>query len=233
MYSIGLENGIEGRSMAWVLGHPGCFSYGADADEALAGVAEAISSYREWITKHSDQSWLPSGEIRTHLVEVWECFTINEDYERAESGYEVNAWFLRDWKPLTAQDVERGLNLLDWTRRDLLSLLDGIADSLWDYDPSGQGWSIANIVRHVGNGDWWYLARLGLEHIPRSDLPSAPLDRIALSRSILCDVLPTLVGSNQVVGIDGEFWSPRKLLRRAVWHERDHTEHIRQVLLRP
>lgn len=26
------------------------------------------------------------------------------------------------------------------------------------------------------------------------------------------------------------FWSPRKLLRRALWHERDHTEHIRKVL---
>jgi hypothetical protein len=34
----------------------------------------------------------------------------------------------------------------------------------------------------------------------------------------------------QVIGVDGEFWSPRKLLRRALWHERDHTEHIRKLL---
>jgi hypothetical protein len=33
------------------------------------------------------------------------------------------------------------------------------------------------------------------------------------------------------MGTDGEFWSPRKLLRRAVWHERDHTEHIRKLLM--
>jgi hypothetical protein len=32
-----------------------------------------------------------------------------------------------------------------------------------------------------------------------------------------------------VVGLEGEFWSPRKLLRRAVWHERDHSQHIRQL----
>jgi hypothetical protein len=32
------------------------------------------------------------------------------------------------------------------------------------------------------------------------------------------------------MGTDGEFWSPRKLLRRAVWHERDHTGHIRKLL---
>ena len=29
--------------------------------------------------------------------------------------------------------------------------------------------------------------------------------------------------------VEGEFWSPRKLLRRAVWHERDHTVHIRKL----
>lgn len=29
-------------------------------------------------------------------------------------------------------------------------------------------------------------------------------------------------------GVEGEFWSPRKLLRRAVWHARDHTAHIRK-----
>lgn len=35
---------------------------------------------------------------------------------------------------------------------------------------------------------------------------------------------------NLKVGIDGEFWSPRKMLRRAVWHERDHTFHIDKLI---
>ena len=26
-----------------------------------------------------------------------------------------------------------------------------------------------------------------------------------------------------------QFWSPRKLLGRAAWHERDHTAHIREL----
>jgi hypothetical protein len=43
-------------------------------------------------------------------------------------------------------------------------------------------------------------------------------------------LLPTFVELRQVAGIDGEFWSPRKLLRRAVWHERDHTEHIGKLI---
>ena len=42
-------------------------------------------------------------------------------------------------------------------------------------------------------------------------------------------ILPRLDGVNKIVGVKGEFWSPRKMLRRALWHERDHTEHIRKL----
>ncbi len=37
-------------------------------------------------------------------------------------------------------------------------------------------------------------------------------------------------GVNQVAGLDGELWSPRKVLRRTLWHERDHTGHIRKLI---
>jgi hypothetical protein len=48
-------------------------------------------------------------------------------------------------------------------------------------------------------------------------------------RARLVDVLPGLSGDEQVVARQGELWSPRKLARRALWHERDHAAHIRQV----
>jgi hypothetical protein len=43
-------------------------------------------------------------------------------------------------------------------------------------------------------------------------------------------MLPTLEGMKQVFGVDGEFWSPRKVLRRALWHEKDHVEHICKLI---
>jgi hypothetical protein len=45
-------------------------------------------------------------------------------------------------------------------------------------------------------------------------------------RQRLIASLPELVGSTQVVGTGGEFWSPRKVVRRAIWHELDHIRHI-------
>jgi hypothetical protein len=78
---------------------------------------------------------------------------------------------------------------------------------------------------HVGGAEWWYLDRLGLT-FPRALVPGEPFERLRVVRAHLGDVLPELVGSRQVVGTAGEFWSPRKVLRRAAWHERDHTAHI-------
>ena len=47
---------------------------------------------------------------------------------------------------------------------------------------------------------------------------------------MLKTVLFDLDSVQKVVAVDGEFWSPRKMLRRTLWHERDHTEHIHNLL---
>ena len=39
-----------------------------------------------------------------------------------------------------------------------------------------------------------------------------------------------IIQARIVVGVKGELWSPDKLLRRAVWHKRDHTQHIHKLL---
>ncbi len=65
---------------------------------------------------------------------------------------------------------------------------------------------------------------------PGDQLPSKSGERLDMVRSHMVDILPSLAESKLVVGIEGEFWSPRKLLRRAVWHERDHTFHTRKLL---
>ncbi len=38
-----------------------------------------------------------------------------------------------------------------------------------------------------------------------------------------------LVGDEHVHEDNGEQWSARKLVRRMLWHERDHTRHIKQI----
>ena len=48
----------------------------------------------------------------------------------------------------------------------------------------------------------------------------------------LQEILSGLIGATLVVGKEGELWSPRKMLRRALWHERDYAQHIRKLVLK-
>jgi hypothetical protein len=225
---VGLENGVEGRSLAWGIEYPGLFAYGQTGAEALDNLPTAIQEYKIWVASHDPQPWPSIADTPTELVETFQVFIIDEQFELATDGYEVNAWFLHDWKPLLPEEIERGLELLDWSRQDLLETVRGLNEQAMDTKQAGERWSIRGILRHVGGAEWWYLDRLGLA-TPREDVPEEPFERLEKIRADLIRVLPGMAGSNLVVGVDGEFWSPRKLLRRAVWHERDHTAHIQKL----
>jgi hypothetical protein len=230
LYRIGLENNVEGRSMAWALDHPGCFAYGKTADLALAIMPEAIAEYAEWIDiRNAGGGWVEIDNLELALEDTWDVYSIDDDFEQAIKGHEVNAWFRHDWKPLSAQDVERGLQILTWSRADLLDTVYGLSPDQLSTKFPGERWSIAGILRHVGGADWWYLNNLGLT-FPETELPDEAFTRLERVRAHLVNVLPTLSGSKQVLGVYGEFWSPRKILRRAAWHERDHTWHIRKLI---
>jgi hypothetical protein len=119
--------------------------------------------------------------------------------------------------------------ILEWSRADLLDLTRGLSAGLLERTCPGERWSIAGILKHIGGAEWWYLDRLGLA-FPRADVPADPFERLEKVRAWLNHALPSLAGSAQVLGLDGELWSPRKLLRRAAWHELDHIAHIRKLL---
>ncbi len=229
MYKVGLENNYEGRSLVWVLGHPGCFAYGADGGQALQAVPQAVQSYQAWITSHLTDSWLNPSETGYHLEETWDCYKINDAYELAQEGYEVNAWFRHDWIPLSTVDIQRGLLLLAWGTQELMQIVSSLSVETLERTYPGELWSIAGIVKHIGGSEWWYLDRLGVA-FPRNEVPEDPFKRLEKVHTYFNVLLPDLAGSTQVIGANGEFWSPRKLLRRAVWHEYDHIAHIRKLL---
>jgi len=237
LIQIGLENNIEGRSLAWALDFPGCFVYGANGTEALLKVPQAVLRYANWVASHTPNSWLADlGDFDVRLVDTWDCFGMNEDYDlvplsAAGEVIEVNAWFRQDWKPLTGEEVRRGLLVLDWSRADLLASVAGLSEEQLNQMRPGERWSINGILYHVGGAEMWYLDQLDLAgSLWREQLSKVPTERLAMSRARLKELLPTLAGAKLVLGKAGEFWSPRKLLRRAIWHELDHVEHIQKLI---
>ena len=232
LFPIGVENNFEGKSIAWSLTLPGCFAYGADAATALMKMARAIPETIQWYEEYQVPLWLDASEIDIRLLEVWEGYEINDQYERVDEGDHIGGWFLHDWKPLTAADVEHGLKVLAASRRDLLNTVHTLTQEQLERTYPGERWNILGILRHIGGVEWWYLERLGVAKMTREQLPKDSLERLNAGRLELVEALPGLVDQERVIGREGELWSPRKVLRRAAWHERDHIAHIRQLLAR-
>jgi hypothetical protein len=200
MFRVGLENNTEGRSLAWVLGHPGCFAFGADGPAALEAVPGAIRDYRRWISEHSSHSWLGGDEVGFILEETFECYIINDDFELDQQGYEVNAWFRHDWKPLTSEDIQHGLLLLAWGREKLLKTVGSLTPEILDRTYPAERWSIRGILNHIAGAEW-VSDRLGFHSHGKVPRPSS-LDRRHLRRP------PGMAGPPSG-RLDGEFRSQR------------------------
>lgn len=227
---VGLENNFNGRSLAWALDYPGCFSYGKDATEAVVGIPRALIDYQKRIEKYTDKSWFDLGDFDVRLVELFEDYHINDMYEWAEEGRTIQAWYRHDWKPLTQQDTEHIGLLLKWSRSEILEILNPLSEEQLAFQPEGERWSILGIAAHVGTTEWWLLDRIGMASIPRASLVPDVKERMQQTRTVVESVLPELAGLEKVVGKEGEFWSPRKVMRRLLWHEMDHIQHIQKLI---
>ncbi len=209
----------EGRWIAHVPDLPGCFVSRVKLEEAIQAVPKAVEAYIAWCKGHGLRiSGLSDPMSVAEVIRTWE----------SEDGYEVNAFFASDRPPLIEDELRQFERLLNATRKDLLAAVDEFdADDLSREFP-GERWNIGGILMHVARAEWWYLDRLGLA-FSSAELPDEPFGGLAKVRECMLAKLPELAQWKGVVTLAGETWSARKVLRRALWHERDHTNHIMKL----
>jgi uncharacterized damage-inducible protein DinB len=213
--------------IAWAVDLPGCFSSATTAQSAIAKAPQKIIEHFSWLSKH-DNSLLVVNDtdtIETEVVETFQSFPSSEDPD-----YIVNAFFESDRQPLGYWDFEIALRLLTWTRQDLLDVLHSVSqDSLNKPIPDEVRGSIAGIIAHVAVAENWYLDQLGYG-LAQADLPKDPLEKLERVRSNTREQLAKLIGDDRITKNSDELWSARKVLRRTLWHEQDHTQHIVRLL---
>ena len=231
---IGLENNTEeARYLAYALDFPGVFSYGADETEALIRLPRALLEFDKWIRDHTNEAWFSMTDLDLRVVERFTTYNINEDYRiiPAGQGYQVNVWFQDDWRPLSKDEIIHALQVFHWQRDELLAGLSTLSDDIRVMDRPGQRWNINGIAKHIANAELWYLSRLELTSLTQEDLADTPEDRLDQVGALVEEFFPVFNDLVNVKGIDGEFWSYRKIVRRTLWHQRDHIEHIRQLVI--
>jgi predicted RNase H-like HicB family nuclease len=218
IYRVGVEDIEPNHWLGWVLDLPGCFSAAASEAEAIARVPAAIAAYYAWLARQDSTLPLTTGPGEVRVVESFRAFSDPND-----PTYLVNAFFEEDRRPLSYWDVTVALRLLDWTRQELQQVLRPAT-------PEQLAGPIGKLVKHIANAENWYFSRLALGLDP-SHLPPDPVERLAAVRANARSQLIYLIGDEQIASLNSEQWSARKILRRTLWHERDHTRQLRQLLV--
>ncbi|MBE0431277.1 MAG: DinB family protein [Dehalococcoidia bacterium] len=152
------------------------------------------------------------------------------------------ALFSIERSPVTPGQIEDCIRLMSYSRSDLLALVAGLPDELLDWRESETEFSLRILLRHIGNAEEWYISRLfEPDQLPQewAEDHSLPIfEFLDLERCGCVDCLRRLDERQRsevfhpahFTDHPEEEWTARKVLRRFVEHEREHTGQAREIL---
>src|SRR3990172_4766185 len=170
-----------------------------------------------------------------HAPDLPGCFATHEDREAAIGAAPKAVEAYQEWcsrhglhisglsGPMMVTEVIRAWNYED--EYEVNAFFASDRPPLTKEEFPGERWPILGILEHVANAEQWYFDRLGLAQTT-AEIRSDPLERIVRARNHTLATLPVLATRKGGVTLSGETWSARKVMRRTLWHERDHTAHI-------
>lgn len=221
--------------MAHVLDLPGCCVRATSRDEAIRRLPEAIREYHAWLENHGAGGDLPEAEIE---IVVAEEIHGTGPFDPGDAA----GFFTPDRMLVTTAEMEDYFSLMTYSRSDLLSVINDLPASALDWQPEAKSFSIRRTLRHIGNAEEWYVSRLlppeKLPHEWNDDDQLPILDFLDMERRTALDCLRQLteIERSQVfyptcwTEHPEEPWSLRKVLRRFLEHECEHTNQICSLL---
>jgi len=234
-YSVYLEIGDDGRCMTHVLDLPGCIVRASTRDEALRQLPNAIRDYHSWLRRHGEPA--PPADASIEIEIAGE----NVGFGPFDPG-DAAALFPPDREPITPEEMEHYFRLMAHARADLLALVHDLPDDLLDWQLDVQSFSIRRLLRHLGNAEEWYVSRLvSPDTLPPEwehdeDLPIfefLEMERrtaVARLRQLTEEERSGVFYPTYWTQHPHEPWTLRKVLRRFLEHEREHTAQAREIL---
>lgn len=226
-YALALESGPHRRAtMVHVLDLPGCVRYEKTCDAALAAAPDEIRAYLRYLRRHGEKVD-PAAAVRTRVAE-----------ERLEGGFIGVGAFATDRAPVRPSELARWLRWLEWSRADLLALVDGVDRRALEAKPAGAR-AIREILLHVLDADKSYLYSVlgAVKSVggPVNDALHGRLDlRIALreERAAALERLRALTPAERAFRREDTTppRSTRRAIRRMLEHEWEHRREIARRL---
>jgi predicted N-acetyltransferase YhbS len=150
-------------------------------------------------------------------------------------GYERNATFAMDNRPVTAEELEAAIRRLDCARQDLVAVLTAMrayearSGPLPTAADAGER-TADEVLRHLAGAEAWLGSRL--DPAARFDGPSRAGDPdiyLETTRAWAIDNLRQLHSADPAVARTdgkGESWTLAKVVRRYVYHSIDHLREL-------
>ena len=210
-WSVGLEEGADGAFRAHALSLIGCEEVGVDANDALDQFAAILQGRLRDLAAIGRT--VPSSDTELEIsVDEWVSTPA-----RVASG-ESLACFDRDREPLHRTERLAGLHLLGDLRGRLIPHIRRARND--ELEAIGHAeMNVRAILDELAKAQWWTLTRLGAS--PLAEVPDQVVARLDTAMALVVQTLNNLEGSEDAgsVTLDGEEWTPRKVLRRLLWLE--------------
>jgi predicted RNase H-like HicB family nuclease/uncharacterized damage-inducible protein DinB len=225
IYDVYLQVKRTGRTHAHVPDLPGCNWLADTPEEAWSRAAEYISEHLAWLRKHSQPAPPADEPVIPRLAQQYKS--------TAREGHLIG-FFDNERRPVLPDEIPCFLELMACARADLLTLVRNLPEETLNWNPAPGSWSIQETLRHVAGAERWYLTRiLDPASIPHFKPCKSVWQRLETVRATVRESLAGLseaVCRAVVADESGELWSARKVFRRYLEHEREHTAHIQKIL---
>jgi predicted RNase H-like HicB family nuclease/uncharacterized damage-inducible protein DinB len=224
-YKVYLQVKRTGQTHAHVPALPGCNWLAVSPEEACQQAEVGIRRHLDWLRRYENDT-APCSETVSPVV-------VQKHMSTAREGHLVG-FFEYDLQPVRPEEIPGFLALMCCAREELLALTQELPEALLSWRPGPKEWSIAEVLRHVAGAQRYYLTRIiHPDKVPVQQPSRSVWKRLATMQALSIELLGELSGeqlSAVVAASSGELWTARKVFRRFIEHEREHTFHIQEIL---
>lgn len=223
------EVGSDGGCLLFTFQPPGLLAWGGTVDNALKRAPQEAFKLREslanWGLLHLlEGTWDPALEPEVIVVETY-------NRRGMVANGNTTATFEPDLEPLEPGELNNFIALMRRSRETLLNLRSLIPPEAYSYRSLPHRKTIDEQLRHIASAERWYLSRLwsDLPRLPRSD---DAWHKLELNRDLAYEVLGNMTPQEleMTEKVNGETWTPRKVVRRFLYHERFHLDTVARDL---
>jgi predicted RNase H-like HicB family nuclease/uncharacterized damage-inducible protein DinB len=186
---------------------PGASARGKTIEEAKQNIRTAIEEYLSLLRDVGEP--VPKASEDIHL-----------EFEEADT-----TTFLTDYDALHPNEMQTLFRWMAVSRQELMYLVKKLPEEAFAWKPDEETPSVREILCHMAEADLWYTDRL-------RQWPDAPLFRLAATRGVALERLRALSARDmeRVTVYEGEEWTPRKVMRRMLEHEREHIAQLHRLV---